>query len=100
LPTLDQVAGIYSVQREECGRFFIDQRGAFFKDEGGVEIQFVLWDSGGEKLRAPEVTQTQASADEFRLTYDELLEMVDRGAERRDKEGKALVHASPFSIRN
>jgi hypothetical protein len=28
-PLLDQVAGIYSVQREECGRFFIDERGAF-----------------------------------------------------------------------
>ncbi len=73
-PLLDQVAGIYSVQREECGRFFIDQRGAFFKPEVGAEVQFVQWDSGGEKLQAPTPAQPQSSAVPVMLTFEQLRE--------------------------
>jgi hypothetical protein len=42
-PQLDLVAGICAARREECGRCFIDERGAFFKPPGSEEIQFVAW---------------------------------------------------------
>ena len=74
-PLLDQVADIYAVQREECGRFFIDQRGAFFKGEG-AEVQFVQWDSGGVALQSPVVAQEPTSLAPVKVTYQELLEMV------------------------
>jgi hypothetical protein len=81
-PLLDQVADIYAVQREECGRFFIDQRGAFFKNDG-AELQFVQWDSGGEILRAPAGAPTKSSVTPVQLTYQELLEMVRSRREKR-----------------
>ena len=58
---LDQVADVFSVQREPCGRFFINDVGAFWKDEDRRPQQFVQWDFGGEEL--PQVKQ---------LTYSEL----------------------------
>jgi hypothetical protein len=51
---LDKVAHEYSLAREECGRFFIDQSGAFWKTEDGRKIQFVKWDSRGEALVKPQ----------------------------------------------
>ena len=74
-PLLDQVAGIFSEQREECGRFFIDERGAFFKRDGS-ELQFVQWDSCGEKLQSPVQAQPQRPPASEKMTYKDLLERV------------------------
>lgn len=75
LPLLDQVAGILSDQREECGRFFIDERGAFFKRDG-AELQFVQWDPGGERLQSPVQAQRQRTPAPEKMTYKDLLGLV------------------------
>lgn len=74
-PLLDQVADIYRDQREECGRFFIDHRGAFFKEDG-AEVQFVQWNSGGETLRAPSALAPHVPPARPKLSLNELLETV------------------------
>lgn len=38
---LDRVAVKYLMARPELGRFFINEQGAFYKDESGVVMQFV-----------------------------------------------------------
>jgi hypothetical protein len=40
-PVLDKIAKNYQYFRSERGRFFINNEGAFYKDEVGDEIQFV-----------------------------------------------------------
>jgi hypothetical protein len=39
---LDQVADLYTVLREEGGRFFVDDRGVFWKNQS-TQQQFVQW---------------------------------------------------------
>jgi len=41
---LDIIANKYLMARPEVGRFFIDERGAFYKDELSLERQFVIFD--------------------------------------------------------
>ena len=43
-PMLDIIANKYLMARPEVGRFFIDERGAFYKDELSLERQFVIFD--------------------------------------------------------
>ena len=57
---------IFAALREECGRFFIDQRVAFLK-KGGTEVQLVQWDFGGEMLRAPIAASTHSAATPVQL---------------------------------
>jgi hypothetical protein len=73
-PLLDVVADIYSEQREECGRFFIDHRGAFFKNDG-TEVQFVQWDSGQEKLTPPASTSAPEGP---QMTQSELWALMEK----------------------
>jgi hypothetical protein len=37
---LDIVANKYRISRSDLGRFFIDERGGFYKDESNIEHQF------------------------------------------------------------
>ncbi|HVU47574.1 MAG TPA: hypothetical protein VHD85_15695 [Terracidiphilus sp.] len=46
-PLLDQIADIYLTVREEGGRFFIDDKGAFWKKMGNKLVQFAHWNFDG-----------------------------------------------------
>jgi hypothetical protein len=84
LALLDQIADIYWNHREDGGRFFIDERGAFFKRDN-VDVQFVEWISEGEKLQAPVTPRAHhPSSDEFPMTFKQLQEQV--AAARRTKK--------------
>jgi hypothetical protein len=74
-PLLDRVAGIYNERREECGRFFIDERGAFFKLENGQEIQFIRWNSGKEVLQTPR-QYAQAKFINNQVPYEEMRKRI------------------------
>jgi hypothetical protein len=43
----DQIADIYLTVYEEGGRFFIDDKGAFWKKMGNKLVQFAHWDFDG-----------------------------------------------------
>ena len=45
-PLLDRIATKYRMARPKLGRFFINDRGAFYKDDAKIEYQFVefVWE--------------------------------------------------------
>jgi hypothetical protein len=80
---LDWVADVYSVKRDECGRFFIDERGAFFKPNKGEPIQFIVWESLAAR---PRMTQT---AGFVMPSFDQLeRDRLETVRENRAKRGR------------
>jgi len=91
---LDQVAGVYSEQRVECGRFFVDHRGVFYKPQD-EEFQFVKWDSGAEKLEPPVRVHPPESPPRPQPTWKELQDRV-RAARTKNLRPRGEVTRLPL----
>jgi hypothetical protein len=70
LPLLGWVADAYWSIREECGRIFIDEHGAYYKPDGRNPIQFVRWDSGGVNLRHRPEARAMTGEEAARLYHE------------------------------
>jgi hypothetical protein len=81
---LDIVADSYERQRPDCGRFFIDQRGAFFKADSQADVQFITWDSPGIHLQGPTQLREPRHVGLRMPTFEEL--ELDRLARVRERK--------------
>ncbi len=75
---LDRIADLYKGQREEGGRFFINEVGVFWKDEARQPVQFVEWNSGGERLLSPAQAKVEEQSKLSDLErYQEMMKQIN-----------------------
>jgi hypothetical protein len=67
------------------GRFFIDERGAFWKTNPAEEVQFIKWDTGRERLKKLiAINEQKKNTIDLSFNLEELLATM----QKRKKVGK------------
>jgi hypothetical protein len=84
-PLLAIVADIYTTQRGEGGRFFVNEVGAFWKSDPVEPIQFVKWDAGEKRLLSPMQAKREELARPFILTPDQRKQLMRELREKKKR---------------